>query len=226
MTDSLQDVIAAAVDGAADKAGPADGVSRRVPLLRAVQTPQLAAVRSAPAAPPPTYPLTDPAPLGRSGLRMAFWLCGFHETIRERQQRGETLNQRETSLLALSSKDFASIRPTVIGMAIEHLKAVLGHYSRRDAAPGGRAPSEMEAFALESVCSLSLRASELLRDDGPDTALSLFGGDASVQEPLAIYQLVFSTVVSLAESFRQFIPKEAAVLQDLIETLGSEVERI
>lgn len=226
MTDSLQEVISAAAEVAADKASWAGGIPRQVSLLRAVQTPQLATVRPARSAPPSTPSVTDPAPLGRSGLRMAFWLCGFHATIRERQHRGETLSQRETSLLALSSKDFASLRPTVISMAIEHLTGVVGQFNRRDAAPSGRAPGEMEAFALESMGSLSSRASALLRDVGPDAALSLFGGDASVQEPLAIYQLIFSTVVSLAESFRPFVPRDAAVLQELIETLGSEVERI
>lgn len=229
MDDSLKDVLAAATDcGAAGKPVSADGPSRRAPLLRAVDN--RPAVAPQPATGTPELMslgvLGNGAPFGRSGLRLAFWLCGFHETLRDRQSRGETLSQRETSLLALSGKDFAAIRPAVIQMAIEHLQSVLSQTERHGASQDRPVPVEMEAFAFSCLFSLAARAAELLRDKGSDAALSLFGGGPTVQEPLAIFQLVFSTAVGLAESFVRLIPEDAALLDTMIESLGSAVERI
>lgn len=227
MNDSLQDVISAAVEGIAAKTALVEGAGRRTTQLRAVSTAE-PILGSAPLKPTTATDEVGPIAamfaaegdrLGRNGLRLSFWLCGFHQTLRDRVRGGETLSEREESLLALSRKDFVTIRPVVIGMALERLEAVVN-------ASGELSETAMEAFALETLRALSVRASDLLRDAGADRALSLFGDAQAVNEPLAIFQLIFSTALGLVESFIHLIPGPSVQLDELAATLGSEVERI
>ena len=211
MTEHSQNATVAS-PGGAQKEAP----GRRVPLLRAVEPSQ-----GTPESDPKVQPFGTPAgsvqSLGRVGLRLAFWLCGFTELVQERQLRGEALTDRERSLLTLAGKDFAAIRPVVIGLALHHLRGVLDE--------AGPAAGEMEAFALKTLQSLSAHAADLFRSSAPEAVLSLFGGP-EVEEPLAIFQLVFSSTIAVAESFARLIPGEAPALARTIEALGSEVERI
>ena len=93
-------------------------------------------------------------------------------------------------------------------------------------ASGAKHPGRMEVFALETLRSLSRRALQLLHESGPDAALSLFSEDADVQEPLAIFQLVFTTALGLVESFERLTPADSKLLARVAESLGSEVEGV
>jgi hypothetical protein len=160
--------------------------------------------------------------LGRDGLRLAFWLCGFHDALAERRRNGETLTGREDALLALCQKDFAGLRPLVVDLALARLHGVVNapDLLAEDGAP------PMEAFALRSLRALADRAAQLRRDGGPEAALSLFGDGAGAHTPLGIFQMVFTTALGVAEGYHRTIGGEAARLARLMEALGSEVERI
>jgi hypothetical protein len=228
MNDGLRDVMCAAVR----TMGTSDTVRRILPL-RAVETsPPSAslastglALRARPGLPAPVAQGGDH--LGRDGLRLAFWLCGFHDALAERRRNGETLTGREDALLALSHKDFAELRPLVIDLALARLHGVVN-------APDPQAPellaedvaSPLEAFALHCLRTLADRAAQLRHDGGPEAALSLFGDGAGAHTPLAIFQMVFTTALGVAEGFHRTICGEAARLARLMEALGSEVERI
>ena len=225
MNDGLRDVISAAVEGASRKVLP--DAARRAPQLRAVATD---------ATTPEWTPATELEPvtrsgatvgsegeqLGRVGLRIAFWLCGFHEVLQERRRKGEALTEREESLLTLSSRDFLGIRSTVVKMAIARLHAVLNAPDLVIEADAGA----MEVFALETLRNLSRRAQELFQQGDADSALALFGDAASLKEPLAIFQIVFTTALGLVEMYEQLIPKHSAMLARIAKALNSEVERI
>ena len=224
MNDGLRDVISAAVEGAGRKILP--DAARRGPQLRAV-----ASDGAAPDWTPATELETAVRPgvsggegeqLGRVGLRIAFWLCGFHEVLLERRRKGETLTEREESLLTLSARDFVGIRSTVVKMAISRLHAVLNAPDLVVEADTGA----MEIFALETLRNLSRRAQELFQQGDADTALALFGEAASLKEPLAIFQIVFTTALGLVEMYEQLIPKHSAMLARIAKALNSEVERI
>jgi hypothetical protein len=84
----------------------------------------------------------------------------------------------------------------------------------------------MEAFALAALRDFAARARALLDESGPEAALAVFGDAADVQEPLAIFQLVFSTALDLVGSFARFVPPEARLLARLGAALATEVERV
>ncbi len=252
MNDGLQDVITAAIENSERKA--ASEVSGRwMPQLRAVDSKREDARAVEPPAPPPaalapegssrlTRDASSPAPapakpaindadlIGRSGLRLAFWLCGFHEAFTERQRRGEQLTDHEESLLALSRKEFVGIRSVVIQMALERLHAVVHAPDLVPEAEAGAARAKpmgtMEAFALDTLRGLSRRALQLMQDSGPDAAFSLFSEDTDVQEPLAIFQVIFTTALGLVESFERLSTADSKLLARVAAALGTEVEGI
>ena len=225
MNDGLRDVISAAVEGNSRKMLP--DAARRVPQLRAVGSDGSA---------PEWTPTTELEPaarsngiasgegeqLGRVGLRIAFWLCGFHEVLLERRRKGEALTEREESLLTLSARDFTSIRSTVVKMAIARLHAVLNAPDLVIEPDAGA----MEVFALETLRNLSRRAQELFQQGDADASLALFGDAGTLKEPLAIFQIVFTTALGLVEMYEQLIPKHSAMLARIAKALNSEVERI
>ena len=255
MNDGLQDVITAAIENSERKSVP-EASGRWMPQLRAVEMKREDARTAeppvpAPAPAPPVSPAPEgssrptrealpPAPakpalndaglIGRSGLRLAFWLCGFHEAFMERQRRGEQLTEHEESLLALSRKEFVGIRSVVIGMALERLHTVVHAPDLLPEAEAGAARAKplgtMEAFALDTLRGLSRRALQLMQDSGPDAAFSLFSENADVQEPLAIFQVVFTTALGLVESFERLSTAESKLLARVAEALGTEVEGI
>ncbi len=157
---------------------------------------------------------------GPGTLRLAFWLCGFHGALMERRQHGEKLTPSEELLVQMSSKDFANMRPMMIEMILDRLKAVL--HDPQWTGQGG----PMERFAVATLGNLADRAGELFRDAGPDAALSLFGTAEAANEPLAIFQQVFTTALDLVEAFERIIPGKSKLLDRLAEALDSEVEKI
>jgi hypothetical protein len=239
MDNGLQDVISAAV-GAGRKVAK-EPARRRVPQLSIVETgrsdapatPAAAKVSSAAAfrtVPNETTP-RNPAPaagahLGQGGLRLAFWVCGFHEALMERRRQGQQLTEKEEFLLALSPKDFAGIRPLVVDMTLARFDAVMNSPALPADVEDLQNTHPMEVFALTTLRNLSRRARQALDAEGPDAALALFGQSTEVMEPLAIFQLVFMTALDLVESFERLIPAEASLLARLAEALDSEVDRI
>jgi hypothetical protein len=165
---------------------------------------------------------------GPGSLRLAFSLCGFHDALMARLRQGEKLTDSEELLLGLAKNDFAKMRPLVIGTTLDRLSKVINAPGLADRAIAAavNAPHPMEVFALATLRSLSNRASQLLRDKGPDAALSLFGDRSAIQEPLAIFQRVFSTALDLVEVFERIIPGEATLLSLLAEALDSEIEKV
>ena len=218
MDDGLKDVISAAA-AASGSARPPDvpTPTGRVTPLRPVDAP-------AGAPRPPARPsIPDQGELGRGGLRLAFWLCGFHEALVERQRQGEQLTPREESLLALSRKDFASLRPSLIDMALSHLEGVVNDTGLlADARPLAGA----EMFAFTTVRNLAAAGRQILQDAGAEAALSLFGGDGAVQEPLAVFQLVFSATLGLVEAFDRLVPGGSRTLGRLSAALDAEIGKI
>ena len=168
--------------------------------------------------------------IGRGGFRLVFWLCGFHNAFLERHRRGEQLTEHEEGLLALTHEKFKDIRLVVIRMALERLRAVVNAPALlaeiEAGASYGKPLGTMERFALETLQGLSRRSLQLLQESGPDTAFSLFSEDADMQEPLAIFQQVFTTAIALVESFERLNTSDSKLLARLTATLGSEVEGI
>jgi hypothetical protein len=215
MSDGLRDVLSIAAEGGS-RTTTAPGTPHKVALLRTV----------AAAAPKPTSASgPEVQQLGRGGLRQAFWLCGFHEVLREREQKGECLTAREQSLLALSQTDFLTIRSAVIDLAMQRLNAVV-HGPGILPEPGEQQPSVTEMFAVETVRNLALHGRQAMLDAGPDAALSLFGGNENTIEPLAIFQLVFSAALGLAETFERLRPGRSTVVARLSNALDAEIGRI
>ena len=230
MTDELQGVLAAAASESVRDAANAPPV-RRPTQLHAVAGRQ-ASVPLVPApvraAAPPSPPTVDePDHLGRRGLRLGFWLCGFHEALLERQRNGGTLTERETSLLELSRRDFADMQPLVVSLAIERLCALVASPGVAEAAgpaeDGG--PGFMELFVLETLRNMAARARTLLRDEGPDAAMSMFGVGASLTEPLAIFQAVFATAAGVIDAFEPLVPNGGRTLKRIAAALDSELDR-
>ena len=176
----------------------------------------------------PMTPNEAGAQLGPGGLRLAFWLCGFHDALMERRRNGEQLTEGEELLVTLSSADFVGMRPLVVDMTLGRLETVVNEPGLLEQAnvTGAGAPEAMEVFALTTLRNLSQRAGQLLQDEGPEAALALFGESRCVVEPLAIFQLVFTAALDLVEAFERMIPVEARLLVRLAEELDSEVERI
>jgi hypothetical protein len=166
--------------------------------------------------------------LGAGGVRLAFWLCGFHDALMERRRHGEQLTESEELLIRMSRKDFAGMRPFVVSMTLDRLNALVNAPDLMVAAeaPGAGGPVAMEMFALATLRGLAQRACQLLQDNGADAALSLFGESGDVEEPLAIFQQVFTTALDLVEAFERIIPTETKLLARLAEALDSEVEKI
>jgi len=165
------------------------------------------------------------AKLGDGGLRLAFWLCGFHDALTERQRRGERLTESEALLLAMSASDFAGLQNSIIDMTLGRLESLVNAPEFVDDAHiAGTRP--MELFALQTLRNLSQRARATLRQDGPDAALALFGEAGETRGPLAIFQRVFTTALDMVEAFERMIPGEAPLLMQLAEALDSEVEKI
>jgi hypothetical protein len=180
---------------------------------------------------PRTYaraPASENHLLRPGGLRLAFSLCGFHDALMERLRQGEKLTESEDFLVRMAREDFAAMRPFVINMTLDRLNALVNAPDLTDEAEtsGANGLGAMEAFALATLRSLSHRACQLLEKDGPDAALSLFGECSGVQEPLAVFQQVFTTALDLVEVFERLIPGEAKLLARLAEALDSEVEKI
>lgn len=235
MHDDLKDVLSAAVENgrepilnlSARRATQLRAVEAERPgtvSLDAVQQPHLVALVTLPA----SRSGNESDQLGIRGLRLGFWLCGFQDALIERQERGEQLTPRESSMLEMSRKDFAEIRPLVIAMAVKRLEAVVTSPDiLADAAiVGASAPGSLEVFALDTIRSLSARASQLLQDHGADAAISIFGDNEMVMEPLAIFQAVFVTALSVVEAFERIAPNSAKFLPRLSAALDSELERI
>ena len=166
--------------------------------------------------------------LGSRGLRLGFWLCGFHDALVERQELGERLTEREASLLELSRKDFVDMRPLVITMAVRRLDEVVTSLNVLvdPDSLGASALGPLEAFTLDTVRNLSARASQLLQDHGPDMAISMFGGTGEVMEPLAIFQAVFATALGVIETFERIGSNGTKFLPRLTAALDSELERV
>ena len=163
--------------------------------------------------------------LGDGGLRLAVWLCGFHEALTERRQRGERLSEAEELLLAMSASDFAGLQNSIIDMTLGRLESLVNAPEFvDDAHTSGTRP--MEIFALQTLRNLSQRARATLRQDGPDAALALFGEAGATRGPLAIFQRVFTTALDMVEAFERMIPGDAPLLMQLAEALDSEVEKI
>jgi hypothetical protein len=223
----MADTIAADVE----RAGSATRSTGGAQQTRSVLPPLEAALGAAsPAAPPATgvTPSSEDSQRSVDGVRLAFWLCGFHDALMERRRHGEQLTDSEELLIRMSRKDFAGMRPFVIGMTLDRLNALVNAPELMVEAEisGAGGPGAMEIFALASLRSLSQRACQLLQEKGADAALSFFGANASVQEPLAIFQQVFTTALDLLEAFERIIPTEAKLLARLAEALDSEVEKI
>jgi hypothetical protein len=182
---------------------------------------------SRPVAKPKPKPGAEPALpgedglLGRRGLRLAFLLSGLQEALADRLGQGEELTAQETSLLALALKDFENMRPQVIELAITRLVQVVA----ASVSHAGSGPGVMESFAIETLSSFARRAAQLLQDDTPEVALSLFGDAAGLVAPLAIFQFIFSAALTLVEAFAEMMPVPAPQLRRLADALGSEVER-
>lgn len=216
MQDGLRDVITAAAAGGARQADLPSAAGRVTPL-RAVDPPA--------ATTPPSLPfLPDADHLGRGGLRLAFWLCGLQEALLERQRQGGRLTPREELLLALSRQDFISLRPTVTGMALAHLDAIVNDADLLTAPE--MPPVAAELFALDTVRSLAARGAQTLRELGAEAALALFGGDGTVQNPLAVFQLVFSAALGLVETLQRLAPAGSETLSRLAAALDAEIGRI
>jgi len=222
--------MSAAAD-AAKNAAAADA-TRRPRQLRAVEVGHTPLIAAPSLVPVPAEPASSDmnTQLGRSGLRLAFWLCGFHEALSERLRNGEKLTDREQALMTLSGKDFLRIRPIVIELALGRLHAVLNAAEllpKAGAAQAGAgAVGPMEAFAMSTLRALSNRAGQLLKEDGADAALGLFGDSAGVEEPLAIFQMVFTTALGLVEGFQKVTPPDSGLLGRLADALGNEVESV
>ncbi len=226
MNDDLQDILSAAAEGSSVPAV-------EVPVRRAARLHAVAAGHPSTftmvgvAQPVPPAPGTqaenEGGQLGRRGLRLGFWLCGFHGALVERREHGEALTERETSLLDLCRQDFADLRPLVIAMAIKRLHTVV---NSPNAVADATASGGLEAFALDTVRSLSARASKLLQDQGPDLAMAVFDGNKEVVEPLAIFQAVFRTAIGVIEGFERISSNGARFLPHLVSALDSELERI
>jgi hypothetical protein len=237
MDDSLRDVISAAVRGSGRKAIDAP-VKPRTPVLSVVEAEHRGTrvAQPAPAAEPPkkvssgtarrTPPSGGSHELGYSGLRLAFWVCGFHDALMERHRQGAQLTEKEKLLLTLSTQDFEGIRPFVIDLTLSRLDAVVNAPDLPAEPDDLAALHPMEAFALTTLRNLARLAGQTLADDGPDAALSLFGQKAGVLEPLAIFQPVFTTALDIVESFERIIPGNAGLLSRLAEALDSEMDRI
>lgn len=182
------------------------------------------------------WPATQPAPakqplrqaepmkMGSLGLRLGFWLSGFHEALQERLDKGESVTEREATLLELSRKEFADMRPLVIAMAVQRLLSVL----TTEGPDGASMPARdtMERFAHATLRDLSRRACALLDQEGPDAAFALLGGDVSTVEPLAIFQTVFTTALSLAENFASIVGEGDGSLRRTTHALETEIEKI
>jgi hypothetical protein len=236
MDNGLQEVISAAVNGTGHRPAK-ETPKRRVPQLSVVATERPAPPEAETEEPrldettPNTVPNGTTFPptshlLGHGSLRLAFWICGFHDALMERQRNGDQLTEKEELLLSLSPRDFADIRPLVIETTLGRLDAVVNAPDLPVEAADLAAIHPMEAFALATLRNLSQRARETLLQDGPDAALALFGESAEVLEPLAIFRLVFSTALDLVESFERVVPVDAMVLSRLAEALDAEVDRI
>ena len=178
-----------------------------------------------------TLPLSTETPisaqLGAGGFRLAFWLCGFYNALKDRQRSGELLSDRETMLLAASGKDFAELRPIITEMTLGRLDAIFNAPTVVAITRCDRdGPGAMDLFALSTLRNLSLRARDLLAAEGPDAALALFGDAAKMQEPLAIFEVVFAAALDLVEAFESTAPKGSHLLGHVADLLDSEVERI
>jgi hypothetical protein len=216
MDESLRDVLSIAA-ARGSQATATQNASHTAGPLRAV---------AEGAAPEPTgVPDHEMQQLGRGGLRQAFWLCGFHEAMREREKKGEILTEREKSLIALSQNDFLTIRTTVIGLAMKHLDAVV-HGLRVLPETDETQPTATEMFAVETLRNLVVHSRKAMQDAGPNAALSLFGGGEHTTEPLAIFQMVFSATIGLLEAFQRLAPGGSDVLTRLSDALDAEVGRI
>ena len=220
MNDVLRDVISIAAEGSSRTAQRNESTRRAAPLQSVKPTPAPADTNVK--HPPADNSLVD---FGRNSLRQAFWICGFHEVLLDRERRGERLSDQEQSLIALSRNDFKTIRPAVVEMALQHLHSVV-----HDAAflPGNPAcpPSATDVFAIETLRRLAAHGRQTLRDAGPDAAMSLFGGGVAAIEPLAIFQLVFSAALNLLETFDRLTPEPSGVLAQLSHALDAEVGKI
>ena len=222
MSDGLQDVISAA-SGAVDRCGKVEPRPRRVPKLRAVDSGR------------PDSPAPGDAPrlatsdagsdLGWGGLRLAFWLGGLQEALQERAARGEKLSERETSLTALTDRDFAALRPSVIAMVIGRLEEILASPRFDSKADAICANTQVASFAIETLRNLSEKASTLLKNSGPDEAIALFGATPAVVQPVAIYRLVFNTALDILDSFHRLQPTRSDLMQTLAEALETAIER-
>lgn len=166
----------------------------------------------------------EPMKMGSLGLRLGFWLSGFHHALQERMDKGEAITDREATLLELSRKEFADMRPLVIAIAVQRLLSVLTvEISNGD---GASAQDTMELFAHATLRDLSRRSCALLDQEGPDAAFALLGGDVSTVEPLAIFQTVFTTALALAESFASIIGEGDGSLRRTTHALETEIEKI
>ena len=232
MNDSLRDIVAIAAETGSRRFGR-EAVGKIGPL-HAVDE-QTVTGEGQSVTPLALPPASEIPALGRAGLRMAFWLCGFHEVLLERQRAGERLSEREQSLLTLSLADFANIRPAIISAALWRFHDTVHDPALLTAANGvavdpadnpQAVPTHAELFALETVGNLASRARQTFETNGPDAALSLFGGDSLLQEPLAIFQSVFSSAVGLIEFFQRQAPVGQGLLVRLAEALNAEVGRI
>ena len=215
MDDGLKDVLSIAAEGGSRATARPSAPRAPVPL-RAV----------APADAPTGTGSQDSEmlQLGRGGLRQAFWLCGFHEVLREREKKGEILTEREQSLLTLSQTDFLTIRNAVIGLAMQHLDAVVRGPSIL--LETGEQQSVTELFTVETLRNLVVHGRQAMHDAGPDAALSLFGGGEHTIEPLAIFQQVFSAAIGLVETFARSTQAGSGVLARLSDALDAEIGRI
>ncbi|MDR3535116.1 MAG: hypothetical protein P4L71_01325 [Acetobacteraceae bacterium] len=231
MDNGLQDVISAAVSRNGPKMG-SGRTGRRAPQLSVVETESPAAQEAEAATIASTETTSRTAPaggssqLGDGGLRLAFWVCAFHDALMKRRAQGEELTENEEYLLELSPKDFAGIRPLVIDMTLGRLAAVVNAPDLPTEFDDLGTVHQMEVFALTTLRNLSSRARQTFETDGPDAALSLFGQSAEGLDPLAIFRLVFTTALDLVESFERIIPADAMLLSRLAEALDSEVDRI
>jgi hypothetical protein len=208
---------AEAITAQADVAGEGGVASLMVDLPRKAR---------ATGSPQSLAPACDHNRLGPNGLRLAFSLCGFHGALMERLRDGGKLTEREELLVTLARKDFASLRPFVIGMTLDRLNALVNAPDLTNEVAGADAPGALEVFAVATLRNLAQRACQMLQEDGPDAAFSLFGDVGGEQDPLAIFQRVFTTALDLVEVFERIIPTEAKLLARLAEAFDSEVEKI
>ena len=125
MDNGLQDVISAAVSGAGRKPGKDSDRATGAAVERGGDATLRRRADAEPAALVSSETTFRAAPgggngqLGHIGLRLAFWVCGFHAALLERHHNGEQLSKKEELLLTLSPSDFAGIRPHVIDMTLE-----------------------------------------------------------------------------------------------------------